>query len=242
MPRLFIDTPLAVGQTLQLPDDSARHVQALRLREGDPVVLFNGSGGEYTATVAFSGRKVSASTQSFLADDRTPAHRFVLAQALLSADKMDWVIQKATELGVSEIAPFAAARSTIKLDDARAEKRLAHWQGVARAACEQCGMNRVPVVHPIAPLAAVARRAHDEGLNRLALAIGAQRAPHELPQAAAGSATLIVIGPEGDFSAEELTLLDHHGFARLGLGPRVLRTETAGIAAVSMLTAVWRLI
>jgi 16S rRNA (uracil1498-N3)-methyltransferase len=242
MPRLYIDAPLAVGQTLQLPDENARHVQALRLREGDPVVLFNGTGGEYTATVSFSGRKVSASTQSFLADDRAPAHRFILAQALLSADKMDWVIQKATELGVAEIAPFAAARSTIKLDDARAEKRLAHWQGVARAACEQCGMNRVPVVQPIAPLAAVARRAHDEDMGRVALAIGTQRAPHELPAPVADSATMIVIGPEGDFSADELTLLDHHGFARLGLGPRVLRTETAGLVTVSMLTAIWRLI
>jgi 16S rRNA (uracil1498-N3)-methyltransferase len=242
MHRFFIDVPLAAGTQVALDANAARHAQALRLRTGDTVALFNGRGGEYPAQLTFDGRKVRAVAVHHVADDRTAPVAITLAQAMLSSEKMDWVVQKATELGVAQIAPFAAARSTVRLDAERAGKRLEHWQGVARAACEQCGMNRVPVISPIMPLAALAADAQAQYASRVALAIGADAPLIAQPRPAAEHRAIIVIGPEGDFAPEELRALDDAQFTRVSIGPRILRTETAGLAALAMLSAAWQLI
>ncbi len=242
MHRFFVDVPLAAGTQVELDANAARHAQALRLRTGDTVALFNGRGGEFPAQLAFDGRKVRAVAAHHLADDRTAPVAITLAQAMLSSEKMDWVVQKATELGVAQIVPFAAARSTVRLDAERAGKRIEHWQGVARAACEQCGMNRVPAISPIVPLAVLAAAAPAQYACRVTLAIGANTSLIAQPRPMAGQKAIIVIGPEGDFAPEELGALDDAQFTRVSIGPRILRTETAGLAALAMLAAAWRLI
>jgi 16S rRNA (uracil1498-N3)-methyltransferase len=241
MPRLFIDAPLRLGSPVQLPVAAVRHVQALRLRHGEPVVLFNGQGGETVADLILEGRNAAALPREHVPADRTLPHAITLAQALLSSEKMDLVVQKATELGVARIMPFASARSTSKLDADRAAKRLQHWQAVACAACEQCGMNRLPRIDPVAPLGEVVQAAVVQGAGRISLAIGAQQPIWALPRPQPDQGTMIAIGPEGDFTNEELALLDGAGFIRVSLGQRVLRTETAGLAAIAMLTAAWQL-
>jgi 16S rRNA (uracil1498-N3)-methyltransferase len=242
MHRFFIDVPLAAGTQVALDANAARHAQALRLVSGDAIVLFNGQGGEYVARLTFEGRKARAVATHHVPDDRTAPVAITLAQALLSSEKMDWVVQKATELGVTQIAPFAAARSTVRLDAERAGKRMEHWQGVVRAACEQCGMNRVPVIAPITPLATLLTSTQADHACRMTLAIGASASLTAQPRPEAGQSAIIVIGPEGDFAPEELRALDQAHFTRVSIGPRILRTETAGLAALAMLAATWRMV
>jgi 16S rRNA (uracil1498-N3)-methyltransferase len=238
MHRFYLSTPIQPG-LIDLPTDVARHIAVLRLSAGDAITLFDGTGGQWSARLHAAGKQWRAQIEQHTAQDRANPHAITLLQALTTAEKMDWIVQKCTELGAARILPFAAARSLVKLDAERAAKRVAHWQAVAIAACEQCGLNRVPQVAPVQTLAQSIAALHAEHTRLITFALQDAQTLNTLAPPAAGQATAIVIGPEGDFTQAELALLDSAGAQRASLGPRVMRTETAGIAALAMLQAVW---
>lgn len=233
MPRFYVDTALRAGMSCLLSDDSAHHaVHVLRVRAGDDITLFNGRGGEYAARIASIERlKVLVDVLAHRAIEREPPLRMVLAQGISSGERMDFTVRKSVELGVAEIQPLLTASSVARPKGERAAARHAHWQKVAIAACEQCGRNRVPTVH--APVPALDYRA--AAGTRILLAPSA-----ELRFSVAcetGSEFTIAAGPEAGFSLEEQATLADAGFVPARLGPRVLRTETAGVAALAALSA-----
>jgi 16S rRNA (uracil1498-N3)-methyltransferase len=238
-PRFYISAPLSQGM-LDLPKEVARHVAVLRLADGDSVTLFDGTGGQWHAVLRVAGKVISAQLLTREPQDRTPAVHFTLVQAMTSTDKLDYIVQKCTELGAARFLPFAAGRSVVRLDGERAAKRVAHLQSVAIAACEQCGMNRVPQVAPIQSLAQCIAQLQGEHAHIITLALQDAAPLHDLPIPGQAQQVAIVIGPEGDFTAQELALLDAAKATRASLGPRVLRTETAGLATLAMLSALWR--
>lgn len=237
--RIHCPQGLAPGASVALPAVAAHHVaRVLRLREGDPLVLFDGRGGEWTAAIAHIRKdEVHAALGSFDGADREPPLDVTLVQAVPAADKMDWIVQKCTELGVAAIRPVAAKRSVIRLSGERMERRVRHWCGVAVAACEQCGRNRVPAVAPIVDLPQYLASLPEDNGMRLLLAPEAGRRVAEL-RPPAGPVTLLA-GPEGGFDGDELLAAASVGFQAVTLGPRVLRTETAGLAAVAAMMALW---
>lgn len=241
LPRFHVPFPLAPGAGVELPDEAAHHAfRVLRLEDGDAIVLFDGRGGEWQARLHRAGRGARAVLESYVAEDREPALRVTLVQALPAGDKMDFVVQKCTELGVAAIQPVAAKRSVIRLSGDRLERRVQHWRQVAIAACEQCGRNQPPVVAPIVDLPQyLARMAAENGSAQarwLLVPAGGARL-REMPTPPAGVHALV--GPEGGFEEEELKAAALAGFGPVGLGPRVLRTETAGAAAIAAMMALW---
>jgi len=235
-PRFFCPDGLLPASDMPLPSAVAHHAErVLRLAVGDPVTLFDGQGGECAASILAFGKQPLARLGPRLAIERESPLQITLVQALASGDKMDWVVQKAVELGVAAVQPVAAERSVLKLAGERADKRVAHWQQVAVAACEQSGRNRVPVVGEIQPLAKYLARPFDG--TRLILAPGADGALARKARPARPLA--ILIGPEGGWSPAELDLAARAGCEPLALGPRVLRTETAGLAAMAAMQTVW---
>ncbi len=235
-PRFFCPDGLVPDSDMPLPAAVAHHAErVLRLAAGDAVTLFDGQGGECAATLVALGRQPVARLGPRLDAERESPLAITLVQALASADKMDWVVQKAVELGVAAIQPVAAERSVLKLSGDRADKRLAHWQQIAVSACEQSGRNRVPEVAEILPLAKYLVR--DFAGTRMILAPGAEGALARKSRPAGPVA--ILIGPEGGWSPAELALADRAGCAPLALGPRVLRTETAGLAAIAAMQTLW---
>ncbi len=235
-PRFFCPDGLVPDCEIPLPAPVAHHAErVLRLVVGDAVVLFDGQGGEFSATLTALGKQPAARLGPRLPIERESSLAITLVQALASGDKMDWVVQKAVELGVMAIQPVAAERSVLKLAGDRAVKRVAHWQQIAVAACEQSGRNRVPVVGDILPLSRYLSLPFED--TRLILAPGADGA---LARKAAPSGPVSVfVGPEGGWSSGELDLATRAGCAPLALGPRVLRTETAGLAALAALQTLW---
>ncbi len=234
--RIFIDTALAAGQELALPADAANHVQrVLRLRAGAPLVLFNGRGGEYHATLLRADREATvASVGEHRPGDRDSPLQLTLLQGVSRGERMDTIVQKATELGVTRIQPLLSEFGVVKLDEAAAAKRRVHWQAVAVGACEQCGRNRVPeVAAALEYSVALAVAAAGPGLR----VVLAPDAPQSLAATAKGTALTLLIGPEGGLSARELLLAERAGFVACRLGPRVLRTETAPLAALALLQA-----
>jgi 16S rRNA (uracil1498-N3)-methyltransferase len=238
MHRFFIAEPITAGP-VALPKEVARHIAVLRLADGDAITLFDGTGGQWQAQLQVSGKTVSALAQTHSAEDRASAVPITLLQAMTSTDKLDYIVQKCTELGVARVWPFAAARSVVKLEGERATKRVAHLQSVAVAACEQCGLNRVPQVAPIRSLAQCVAALQSEQTRIVTLALQDARPVQALTRPAPGHAVAVAIGPEGDFTGQELALLDAAQAQRTSLGPRVLRTETAGVALLAMLQALW---
>lgn len=236
--RLFVDVPLVPGRTLPLPQDAARHaLRVLRLKAGDRVVLFNGDGREYRATLANPDpRAASVEVESVDAPERESPLRITLIQSLARGEKMDWIIQKATELGVARICPVASQRSEVRLDGTRGGKRLDHWRAVAIAACEQCGRNVLPEISAPEALAVTlaAQPASDTEARWMLHPGGTTRLRNAVP---ATTKLILAVGPEGGFGDEDLDALRQAGFRALALGPRVLRTETAGLAAVAVLQA-----
>ena len=240
MPRFFVTAPLAVGELCILPEAVVRHVQVLRLQTGDMITLFNGEGGAYEAElVGLEKKHASAQLRSFQAEDLEPPYSLTLAQGVAGGDKMDWLIEKAVELGVARIAPLTALKSVVRLQGERAQKRRDHWQALTEAACEQCGRNRVPPVDPVSDLAGWLSTLDDpHGLRLMLSPRGAQRFD-TLPLTAPEAPVTILIGPEGGLSDSEEALATTYGFTPLGLGSRILRTETAGIALLAALAARW---
>ncbi len=235
-PRFFCPDGLLPASDMPLPAAVAHHAErVLRLAVGDPVTLFDGQGGECAASILAFGREALARLGPRLAIECESPLQITLVQALASGDKMDWIVQKAVELGVAAVQPVAAERSVLKLAGERADKRVAHWQQVAVAACEQSGRNRVPVVGEILPLAKYLARPFDG--TRLILAPGADGALAR--KARPGRPVAILIGPEGGWSPAELDLAARAGCPPLALGPRVLRTEPAGLAALAAMQTMW---
>jgi len=237
--RVHVDMPLVAGARVDLSDAAAEHVlRVLRLRIGDALTLFNGDGHDYAGVIESTDRRrASVRIDSRAAVAAESPLALTLAQALARGDKMDWIVQKATELGVHRIVPLDSERSEVRLDEARARKRLAHWHAVASAACEQCGRAVLPRIELPRPLAAWLAGQASEDTLRLALLPGHGSRARELAWAGRTSATLAV-GPEGGWGERDLAALRGAGFEALRLGPRVLRTETAGIAALAALQAV----
>lgn len=234
--RFFCPPPLRPGGVAELPPATAHHAQrVLRLAAGDAVTLFDGTGGEYPGRIAEAGRCVRVQLAERCDVERESPLELTLAQALPSGDKMDWVVQKAVELGVARIQPLSATRSVVKLSGERAARRVEHWRQVAIAACEQCGRNRLPEIGPILDLRQwLGQREHDNETCCLQLAPGKAQRPPELGNA---KKFALLVGPEGGLSEEEAAAADSAGFAHLSLGPRILRTETAGLAALAALGA-----
>lgn len=234
--RFHFPDRLPAGGEVALPDALAHHaLRVLRLRDGEAVVLFDGSGGEVEARLAVRGKAVFAQLGEARAVERESPLRIVLVQALASGDKMDWVVQKAVELGAHAVQPVQAERSVLRLAGERADKRVAHWQQVAVAACEQCGRNRVPEIRPLQALAPWLG-AHRDALNYV-LAPGGAAGFADEPEPK--DVVHLLVGPEGGWSEVEIAAFDAAGCHRVRLGPRVLRTETAGLAAVAALQARW---
>ncbi|HEY7787737.1 MAG TPA: 16S rRNA (uracil(1498)-N(3))-methyltransferase [Casimicrobiaceae bacterium] len=238
-PRIFVGADvgaLAPGAEYVLPAPAMRHVaQALRMRIGEPLTLFTGTGGEYATTIArIDRRDVVVRIARHDAIERESPLAVTLAQSLIAADMMDWVVRKSVELGVAAIVPLRSARSQGLAPD-RASRRVAHWRQIALAACEQCGRNRVPDVSPIASFTEWIDLADASGVTAI-LDADANRALSA--QAAASAPRRIAIGPEGGFTPEELRDAEQRGAIPVHLGRRVLRAETAAIAALATLGAI----
>jgi 16S rRNA (uracil1498-N3)-methyltransferase len=233
-PRFYSEGRLREGSTCALPEESAHHaVRVLRLRSGDEVTLFDGRGGEYAARIASIERtRVAVDVLAHRAVEREAALRIVLVQGVSSGERMDFTIRKAVELGVAEVHPVLAAASVARPKGERAAARHEHWQRIAIAACEQCGRNRIPKVMPLLPLADY--RAEGEGL-KLLLSPLSQTPLSKI--ATQGESFVVAAGPEAGFSAAEDSALVETGFVPVRLGPRVLRTETAALAALAALNA-----
>jgi len=233
--RSHVDVPLRVGDEIALPEDVAAHLlRVLRLQEGDACVLFNGDGHDYDARIAAIGKRAArAQVLSARRIDNESPLRVALLQGIARGEKMDWILQKATELGVARILPASSDRSEVKLDPQRANKRLAHWRGIVVAACEQSGRAVVPELMAPQPLARAVALRTGRGFILDPLA----EASLSGLQGASSRDCTIAIGPEGGWSPRDREQLLAAGFEGLRLGPRVLRTETAGIAAIAALQA-----
>lgn len=236
--RFHVDAALADGALLDLPANAAQHaIRALRLGVGDALVLFNGDGRDYAARVSAIGRNTASVQIESSAPNRcAPRLPITLVQALARGERMDLILQKATELGVSAIIPVASEHSEVKLDAERATRRMAHWQQVIASACEQCGSSRLPRIATPHSLAQALAELGPPGVGEWRLCLHPE-AELRLRAIAEPAALVIAVGPEGGFSERDLALLDASGFRRLGLGPRVLRTETAGPAMIAALHA-----
>jgi len=250
MPRFHCPTTLTTGALLDLPPGAARHVQVLRLQPGDGITLFNGeASGEFNATVTQMGRSsVQVQVGDFVPTQREPALRVHLAVGMPANERMDWLVEKATELGVASIQPLMTERSVLRLSGERADKKVAHWQSVAVAACEQCGGNRVPLIHPVMTLTPWLKNWGERGVDApagllLSLRSDARGVHDAIGQptcAAPGQPAMsrqvtFLSGPEGGLSLAEEEFALAAGFQPVTLGPRVLRAETAALAALAAL-------
>lgn len=237
-PRFFCDAKLGPGAQLDLPDSAAHHAQrVLRLKAGDKVTLFNGDGHDYVCELLrVSKEGVSAKISGQTLIERESPLNVTLAQCISSGDRMDLTLQKSVELGIARIQPLAAERSVVKLSGERAEKRLQHWQNVVISACEQSGRAFVPKVLPPMPLLHWLAQQDDYTL-KLILNPFTERRLHDLAQPQ--GPICLLIGCEGGFAPGEVTAALHAGFTDVKLGPRILRTETAGLAALTALQTLW---
>lgn len=232
--RFFIDAPLSLGQH-ELPEAQAHYIgRVLRHAAGDAVQLFDGSGQEYLGELIDVGKKaVRVELREQLAGQAESPLRIHLGQGLSRGERMDWAIQKATELGVGEITPIVSERCEVRLKDERADKRLAHWRQVAISACEQCGRSVLPLIHP--PITLAEWQAHVQAELKLVLhPVAAPLESHARPQSLA-----FLIGPEGGLSETEVEQAKAAGFHAARLGPRVLRTETAPVVALAVAQQLW---
>jgi 16S rRNA (uracil1498-N3)-methyltransferase len=255
--RVYVEAALRPGSLIELPQDTASHLaKVLRARSGDEVILFNGDGREFTGAIeTVRGSRVTASVGDSRPVDRESPLSVTLVQCVPRGDRMDFIVQKATELGVARMVPVLSQRSVVRLDQAQAASKAIHWRAVAVSACEQCGRNRLPVIEPARPLLNYLGDLLPRGGLRLVLE--PESAPHESglahsdasgrtgmvradtirTDAALPTDAAIAIGPEGGFASDELEAFRVAGFTQIGLGPRILRTETAAIAALVWLQA-----
>jgi 16S rRNA (uracil1498-N3)-methyltransferase len=230
-PRFFVDQPLSVDARVALPAAVAHHARTvLRLREGDPIVLFNGSGGEYRARMTAGGTAGALQAQVIGFDpiEREPSLHITLIQAQAASEKIDWVVEKAVEVGIARVIVTAAARSSIRLDEVRLARRLQHWRALAIAACNQSGRNRPPAILATQSMAAASAQASDAQLKWM---LDATARGGLAPAPSGTQRVAMAVGPEGGFDSDEVRLLAQAGYTPIALGPRILRTETAGLVA-----------
>jgi len=240
MPRFFADLPLRLGATLELPTPCVHHaLRVLRLRDGEEITLFNGQGGEFHGPLLVESRG-SAHFRCERFDPREVELRWriTVAQGLAGTEKMDWIVEKAVELGAFAIQPVAAERSVIKLTPERAQRRGQHWTDLSHSASEQCGRNRIATILPVTSLLAWLTGPHSDAL-RLILLPQAAHSIRGIGAPSIGQNVEILVGPEGGFSDAEVEAARNAGFVPVDLGPRVLRCETAAAAALAMLSALW---
>jgi 16S rRNA (uracil1498-N3)-methyltransferase len=232
--RVYVDSELIPGSVIELPAVAAAHLaKVLRLRSGDDLILFAGDGREFAAAVeSVRGTRVTAAVGDGREADRESPLAATLVQCIPRGDRMDWIVQKATELGVARIVPVLSARSVVRLDASQAASKAAHWRAVAVSACEQCGRNRLPVVEAPRPLLRYLGDSTSQGPRLL---LEPESGAHRTVEALGAAAVEIAIGPEGGFADEELEAFLVCNFRPVRLGPRVLRTETAAIAAITWL-------
>ena len=248
MPRFHCPTPLQTGDLISLPAGAARHVQVLRMQPGGGITLFSGAenGGEFEATIEHMGRSdVRVLVGAHSAVERESARQVHLVVGVPANDRMDWLVEKATELGVASIQPVMTERSVLRLSGERADKKRAHWQAIAVAACEQCGRNQVPVVHAVQTLSdwlklqTIVTNDVVVGKTRYLLSLRSE-AQDLRALAETNTAKMAVVsflsGPEGGLSVAEEEAALTKGFQPVSLGSRVLRAETAGLAALAALT------
>jgi len=236
--RVFVDQSLEPERDLVLPEAAAYHVaRVLRLRAGAPIVAFDGSGSDYRCEIlAVEGDRVRVRVGARAAGLPESSLRITLVQSISRGERMDWTLQKATELGVRTVVPVLSARSVVRLDERQATKKLRHWQAIVASACEQCGRSVPPEVRAPLELGAYLATAPREG-QRFVLS---PNGPAALAGLASVSARVeLLIGPEGGLDDAELERAARAGFTPVRLGPRVLRTETAGIVALTVLQAMW---
>lgn len=244
MPRIFCNSSLVVQDRYELPQEAARHVQVLRLQPGSKITLFNGEGGEFEAIVVEMTRKdVFAQIIKFLPIERESRLSVHLAIGMPANERMEWLIEKATELGLSKLTPLMTQHNVVRLNPERGDKKLLHWNAIAHAACSQCGRNRAPVIEsPITFMQWLKTLSDRENIIRwyFTLSTGSEPLLKELerikslPNKFEGS-FLITVGPEGGWSSLEEEALKTHHFLPVSLGDRTLRTETAAIATVATL-------
>ncbi len=242
-PRFFVDLVLTPGAALALPPGPARHVQVLRLQPGSPLTLFDGRGGEWPASVTTMGRhEVEVRLGERVAADRELRVAVTLALGMPSNERMDGVIEKATELGAAVIQPLLCERSVLRLAGDRADKRVAHWQAVALAACEQCGRTRLPQIRPVASLRdwlpSGAAGAAGASTARWVLSLRGDAVPVAARAVAPGAAVVCLSGPEGGLTEAEEDAARRCGYTAVSLGPRVLRADTAPLAVLTYLALV----
>jgi 16S rRNA (uracil1498-N3)-methyltransferase len=236
--RIFVEQKLISGKGVGLPEQAGLHLtRVLRLDVGAAVTLFDGTGGEYEGTLERDGKKIWARVGAHTDIERESPLAVTLIQGIARGERMDLIVQKATELGVTRILPVFAERSVVKVDASKGARKLEHWRSIAVSACEQCGRNRVPeVAEPIALGDAV--RALEPGNARYLLAAGARDSLATAMRRDAGKPVVLMIGPEGGLADGEREFAVANGFTACSMGPRILRTETAGLAALAILQTI----
>jgi 16S rRNA (uracil1498-N3)-methyltransferase len=234
-PRFYCQTLLAGLHTVALPAEVTHHVNVLRLESGRQIVLFDGSGGEYACQIRFEGKRVLADINGFTEREAELSGQITLVQGLAGGDKMDWIIEKAVELGVSTIAPVAARRSVLQLSGARLEKRMQHWQRIIQSASEQCGRNRLATLSAPAPLvgAMASTSSSPSHLTLLCDPSATTSLSGCLADHAPLKAVTLLVGPEGGWDQDEVQIALDKGAVAVNFGSRVLRTETAGLALIT---------
>ena len=239
MPRFHCPQPLVPGSIVDLPEAVAHHLQVVRQQSGDELVLFNGDGGQVRARLVDIGkRRASAEILAIEAIDVELPFRVTLAQGLPEGSKMDWIVEKAVELGAAAIQPLAAQRSVVRLSGDRADKRLAHWQSVVVSASEQCGRNRLAEIAPVQDFHRWLGQPAGDG-ERILLSPRADASLAQWTRQTPARDVTLLVGPEGGFTEQEEDAARAAGALPLSMGPRVLRTETAGLAALAILAASW---
>lgn len=239
IPRIHVPAALHAGDVLQLPEQAGEHLaRVLRLEAGHPLILFSGDGAEYDARLAaLAKRGVTAEVGARREVSRESPLPLTLVQGVARGEKMDWILQKATELGVARIVPVITERTEVRLDEERGSRRLAHWAQVIASACEQCGRNVLPeILAPQKLMHYCASLGETDTNARFALLPEADTGPRDIGPLPHGA--LLLIGPEGGLSDHDIAVARNGGFRGLRLGPRILRTETAGLAAIAALQAI----
>lgn len=237
--RLYVDEPIAVGTNITLHGDQARYIsRVLRFRPNDELILFNGHGSEFRAVIRETGKNaVSAAVEEKITRTTESPLVITLLQGISRGDRMDYVIQKATELGVQQISPVHTEFSMVKLDEKRTAKRMLHWRSVATSACEQCGRNVLPLIDPPTTLPNILGEYLNVAKPKIVLKPGASATLESIDPVSSGP--IVLIGPEGGFSEQEYENVAAAGFRAVGFGPRILRTETAAVAAVTALQTLY---
>ena len=240
IPRIHTATPITPESLLELDESARRHVaQVLRMRVSAPLTLFDGTGGEFPATIhTIEKRSLTVQTGKRVERERESPLAIHLFQGVSKGERMDYVIQKATECGVSEITPLLCERTVVRLDSRRMERKLDHWRKVAISACEQCGRNRVPPIHP--PLSYSTFLSSEQVESGVVLDAASERRVSELELSKPNGGRIgIITGPEGGLTRQEINSAVESGYHGVQVGPRILRTETASVVAITIMQTLW---